>query len=59
MTAANIVGQAEKTTIASDVADLASDNEILVLRTVSDLVTGSEIALKDRMEFYLPSLGQK
>lgn len=36
----------------------ASDNEILVSRTVSDLVTGSEIALKDRMEFYLPSLGQ-
>lgn len=36
----------------------ASDNEILVSRTVSDLVTGSEIALKDRMEFYLSSLGQ-
>lgn len=44
--------------IASDVADRARNEEILVSRTVNDLVAGSGIALKDRGEFALPSIKQ-
>jgi pimeloyl-ACP methyl ester carboxylesterase len=45
--------------ITSDVANLASDNEILVSRTVNDLVAGSGIALKDRGKSFLPALRQE
>jgi len=44
--------------IASDVASRAVDGEILVSRTVSDLVAGSGVALKDEGEFFLPSIDQ-
>jgi pimeloyl-ACP methyl ester carboxylesterase len=44
--------------IACDVADRARHNEILVSRTVNDLVAGSGIALQDRGEFALPSINQ-
>ncbi len=45
--------------IASDVAKHAGNAEILVSRTVHDLVAGSGIALEDRGEFSLPALKQQ
>jgi pimeloyl-ACP methyl ester carboxylesterase len=44
--------------ISSDVAKRAKKNEILVSRTVNDLVAGSGVALTDRGEFALPSINQ-
>jgi pimeloyl-ACP methyl ester carboxylesterase len=44
--------------IAADVAGHAQSAEVLVSRTVNDLVAGSDIALRDRGEFRLPSIGQ-
>ena len=44
--------------IASDVIGHSGDNEILVSRTVHDLVAGSGIALQDRGVFSLPSIKQ-
>jgi pimeloyl-ACP methyl ester carboxylesterase len=44
--------------VSSDVAGHAGENEILVSRTVNDLVAGSGIVLKDRGEFGLPSIEQ-
>ena len=45
--------------IASDVARQASRNEVLVSRTVHDLVAGSGIALEDLGEFAVPAIKQK
>lgn len=44
--------------IASDVADHAGNNEVLVSRTVNDLVAGSGVALQDRGVFTLQSIDQ-
>jgi DNA-binding winged helix-turn-helix (wHTH) protein/esterase/lipase len=45
--------------IARDVIARAGNNEILVSRTVNDLVAGSGIALEDRGGFDLPSIDQR
>jgi DNA-binding winged helix-turn-helix (wHTH) protein/esterase/lipase len=44
--------------IASDVASNARDSEILVSRTVNDLVAGSGVVLQDRGTFSLPAIEQ-
>jgi pimeloyl-ACP methyl ester carboxylesterase len=44
--------------ISADVVEHANSSEILASRTVHDLVAGSGIALEDRGEFALPSIGQ-
>lgn len=44
--------------IAADVVNQAKENEILVSRTINDLVAGSGVALSDRGEFALPSINQ-
>jgi class 3 adenylate cyclase len=44
--------------IASDVANHADNGEILVSRTVSDLVAGSGITLEDKGIFHLATIKQ-
>lgn len=44
--------------IAADVCDKAGDGEVLLSRTVSDLVAGSGVSVRDRGQFHLPTLGE-
>jgi DNA-binding winged helix-turn-helix (wHTH) protein/alpha-beta hydrolase superfamily lysophospholipase len=45
--------------IANSVADLADVNEIIVSRTVKDLVAGSGVLFKDAGEYQLPQIDEK
>ena len=44
--------------ISANVADHAGNGEILISRTLNDLVAGSRVALEDRGEFHLPAINQ-
>jgi class 3 adenylate cyclase len=44
--------------IAADVCDQAGDGEVLLSRTVRDLVAGSGVSLRDRGKIHLRTLGE-
>ena len=44
--------------ISVNVAEQARNGEILISRTLNDLVAGSEVVLEDRGEFHLPAINQ-
>jgi hypothetical protein len=45
--------------IAADVCDKAGEGEVLLSRTVRDLVAGSGVSLRERGKLLLPALGEE